>query len=68
MEEAIKAPSMSVTIRSKKDSQEISLSKPSTSSTYEAGGRAGVSVFKFEIEEPGTYRDLYSHCPLLQWG
>ncbi len=46
---------MSVTIRSKKDSQEIPLSKPSTSSTYEAGGRAGVSVFKFEIEEPGTY-------------
>jgi len=46
---------MSAMLKSKDDSREVTLSKPSGSSTYEAGGRAGVSVLEFEIEEPGTY-------------
>jgi len=46
---------MIVTLQSKEDSQEVAMSRPSGSSTYETGGRAGVSVLEFEIEEPGTY-------------
>jgi len=42
-------------LKSKEDSREVILSKPFGMSTYEAGGRAGVSVLEFEIEEPGTY-------------
>lgn len=46
---------MMVTLKSKKDFQEVVLSKPFISSTYQAGGRAGASVLEFQIEEPGTY-------------
>ena len=48
---------MLVILKSKEDSREIALSRPSTSSSYQAGegGRAGTSVLEFEIEEPGSY-------------
>ena len=46
---------MVVTLKSRKYFQDVVLSKPSTSSTYQAGGRAGTSVLEYEIEEPGTY-------------
>ena len=46
---------MSVILKSKDDQQEVALSKPSGSTTYEVGGRAGESVLEFEIDEPGTY-------------
>ena len=46
---------MWATLKSKEDSREVVLSRPSGSSTYETGGRAGVSVLEFEIDEPGTY-------------
>jgi hypothetical protein len=44
-----------VALRSKDDFTEVALSSPSGSTTYSVGGRAGVSVLKFEIDEPGTY-------------
>ncbi len=46
---------MIVTLQSKKDFREVAMSRPSGSTTYEIGGRAGVSVLEFEIDEPGTY-------------
>ena len=46
---------LGVTLESKRDSREVAMSTPSGTTTYEIGGRAGVSVLKFEVEEPGTY-------------
>ena len=46
---------MVVTLKSKEDSREVAMSSPSGTSTYEIGGRAGVSMLEFQIEEPGTY-------------
>ncbi len=46
---------LSVTLKSKRDSREVAMSTPSGTTTYEIGGRAGVSVLKFEVAEPGTY-------------
>jgi hypothetical protein len=48
-------PPILCTLKSKEDSREVVLSRPSGSGTYEIGGRAGVSMLEFEIEEPGTY-------------
>ncbi len=46
---------LGVTLKSKRDSREVAMSTPSGTTTYKIGGRAGVSVLKFEVEEPGTY-------------
>jgi hypothetical protein len=46
---------LGVTLKSKRDSREVAMSTPSGTTTYEIGGRAGVSVLKFEVEEQGTY-------------
>lgn len=46
---------MSVLLRHKESLAEVVLSSPSNSATYEIGGRAGVSMLTFEIEEPGSY-------------
>lgn len=44
-----------VTLTREKNNEEIALSQPSMNETYESGGHAGVSVFAFEITEPGYY-------------
>jgi len=44
-----------VSLVSKDDHRDVPLSKPSTSTSYEWSGRAGESIFEFEIAEPGTY-------------
>lgn len=44
-----------VALRSKDDFREVTLSSPSASTEYSFGGRSGVSVLKFDIDEPGTY-------------
>lgn len=46
---------MRVMLRHKNDSRQIELSQPSMSGNYQAGGRAGMSVLEFELENPGTY-------------
>ncbi|HHT9119404.1 MAG TPA: hypothetical protein ACFYD3_02525 [Candidatus Hypogeohydataceae bacterium YC41] len=47
--------SMVVTLQSKTDSRGIMISRPSMSESYKVGGRSGIAVFEFQIEEPGAY-------------
>ena len=46
---------ISAWMKSEEDSQEVALSAPLGSTSYETRGRAGRSVLDFEIEEAGTY-------------
>ena len=48
-------PDMTVTLQSKDDAQNVPLLTGSGTSSYEIGGKAGVSMFEFDIDEPGTY-------------
>jgi hypothetical protein len=43
------------TLKSKETGYRIALSRPLTRSTYSFGGRKGVSVLQFNINQPGTY-------------
>jgi hypothetical protein len=43
------------TITSKMRGSRITLSRPRTRSTYSFGGRKGVSVLEFKIDQPGMY-------------
>src|SRR5436309_2697333 len=40
-------------LRSKSTGQKVALAPPSTSSTYSMGGREGVSIFDFNVDQPG---------------
>ena len=46
---------MSVELESKEGLAAVDLSRPTGSTTYETGGRAGVSILKFKIDKPGSY-------------
>ncbi|MDY6834636.1 MAG: zinc ribbon domain-containing protein [Chloroflexota bacterium] len=48
-------PDMIVSLQSSDDAQTIPLSTGSGTYSYDIGDRAGVSMFEFEIDEPGTY-------------
>ena len=48
-------PGMTVSIRPKAGFSRIEVSTPFGSSEYSFGGRAGVSVLEFTVENPGTY-------------
>lgn len=46
---------MVVTVRSEDGTEVVPVKDTSTSTSYEIGSRAGVSMFEFHIDEPGTY-------------
>lgn len=48
-------PGIQVNLVSKDTGEEIPLSSASIKRTYTVGGRSGIGLFDFDIDEPGTY-------------
>jgi hypothetical protein len=49
-------PGLKVEVVSSETGEPVSLDAPGASTSYSLGGRSGVSIFVFEIDQPGTYR------------
>jgi hypothetical protein len=58
---------LGVTLSSKATGSRVSLTPSTSNSTYEFGSRAGKSVFKFNIHDPGVY-ELSASYPEGQQG
>ena len=58
-------PGIIINIVSKDTGDEVPLSSTSINSSYTIGGRSGIGLFDFDINEPGIY-ELSASCPAVQ--
>lgn len=56
-------PGIQVNLISKDTGEEIPLSSASINTTYTIGGRSGIGLFDFDIDEPGIYVLSASYLP-----
>jgi hypothetical protein len=49
-------PGLECSVTAKESGKAVALTRSTVASTYSFGGRAGVSLFDFHIDQPGVYR------------